>query len=89
VKPEWYAIEGGFGRPRIRLDLEQIGHLTLGGGWLGRDFEACEALIFSDRARDGDIRFLRHEVPSLWYEIGVYSDAVSFGRLASRVSSAW
>ena len=38
VKPERHAIEDGSGDLRIGLDRDQIGHLTLGGGWLGRAF---------------------------------------------------
>jgi hypothetical protein len=71
VKPEWHPVKDGRGRLRIRLDLDQIGHLTLCGSWFGRGFQRPRKLVCTGQAADGALRFLRRGVPSLGPEIVV------------------
>jgi hypothetical protein len=41
MKPEWHPIKDGCSRHRIRLDLDQISHLTLCGSRFRRGFQGC------------------------------------------------
>lgn len=56
VKPEWHPIEDGCGSLRIRLDLDQIGYLTLCGSWFGRGFQRCQTLVCIGQTPDGAVR---------------------------------
>ena len=86
VKPKWHPIKDGRGRLGIRLDLDQVGHLTLCRGWLGRGFQWCQALVCIGLAPDGAVRFLRRGSLLLRREIGVWCDVASYVRLPPRLS---
>ena len=85
VKPEWHPIKDGCGRHWIRLDLDQIGHLTLCSSWFGRGFQRCQTLVCTGQAPDGAavLRFLRLGVPLLGREIVIWRDVALLWLVAS------